>query len=47
MKIVVPNLKPRNHLVVLVKFRKAGAHKVGNVRQRQQRELRAHLKETQ
>lgn len=47
MKIVVPNLKPRNPLVAVAKFRKAGAHKVGSIRQRQQRELRAHLKETQ
>lgn len=44
MKIVVKVQKPRNPLVALCHSRKAGAHKTGNERQRQARELRQRLK---
>lgn len=42
-KIVVPQLKPRNPLVALTKFRKAGSHKTGNRRQAEKRALRKEL----
>jgi hypothetical protein len=45
MKIIIANVKPRNPLVALAKFRNAGQHKTGKVRQQQRRELQRKLKE--
>ena len=46
MKIVIPNLKPRNPLVVMTKFRRSGAHSTGNRRQQEQRSVQRDLHKT-